>query len=51
MMTAAEAMGLAGIRVLEHPDIAEAALKELHEETNGVYVCPIPGEIGPRLED
>ena len=50
-MTAAEAMGLAGIRVLEHPDIAEAALKELHEETNGVYVCPIPGEIGPRLED
>lgn len=51
VMTAAEAMGLAGIRVLEHPDIAEAALKELHEETNGVYVCPIPGEIGPRLED
>ena len=51
MIMAAKSMGLAGIRVLENPDLAKKALKELHEETNGTYTCPIPKEIGPRLEE
>ena len=51
MLTAGKALALAGIKILENPELAEAAKKELHDETNGVYECPIPKEIGPRLNE
>lgn len=51
MMAAGKVMALAGIRVYEDPGLVEKARAEWKEETGGVYECPIPKEIGPRLED
>ena len=51
MLTAGKVLALAAVRFYEEPELAEAAKKELAEETGGVYECPIPKEIGPRLED
>ena len=51
MLTAAKAMALAGLKVLESPETLQKAHDEWLEETGGVYECPIPKEIGPRLED
>ena len=49
MLTAGKVLALAAVRFYEEPELAEAAKKELAEETGGVYECPIPKEIGPRL--
>lgn len=51
MLTAGKAMALAGIRLFTDPALVEKAREEWKEETGGVYDCPIPKEIGPRLED
>lgn len=51
MITAAKAMALAGLKALESPEILKKAHDEWFQETGGVYDCPIPKEIGPRLED
>ena len=51
MLTAGKVLALAAVRFYEEPELAEAAKKELAEETGGVYECPIPKGIGPRLED
>ena len=51
MLTAGKAMALAGIRLFEDPKIVKKAREEWQEETGGRYDCPIPKEIGPRLED
>ena len=51
MVAAGKVMALAGIRMYEDPGLVERARAEWKEETGGVYECPIPKEIGPRLED
>lgn len=51
MLTAGKAMGLAGIRTLARPELLKQAREELERETGGRYICPIPDDIGPRLED
>ncbi len=51
MLTAGKAMALAAVEIMEHPELARQARKELEEETGGIYECPIPSEIGPRLEE
>lgn len=49
-LNAAAAMAAAGIRMFEEPELVEKARAEWKEEA-GTYVCPIPKEIGPRLDD
>ena len=51
MLAAGKAMALAGIRMLEEPELVKKAREEWMEETGGVYECPIPAGIGPRLEE
>ncbi|MCI8512633.1 MAG: amidohydrolase [Lachnospiraceae bacterium] len=51
MLTAGEAMALAGIRLLERPELLKKAHEEWLAETGGTYDCPIPKEIGPRLTE
>ena len=48
---AAGAISLAVLRVIEEPELLEQARKELNEETNGQYICPIPKDLKPKLED
>ena len=36
---------------MESPEILKKAHDEWMAETNGEYDCPIPKEVGPRLED
>lgn len=43
--TAAATMALSAIKVLENPEIANQARKELNQETGGVYNSPIPNDI------
>jgi aminobenzoyl-glutamate utilization protein B len=50
MLTAGKVLALAGIRVFEDPEIAVRAREEWMEDTKGEYNCPIPKEIGPRLD-
>lgn len=47
MLTAAKALGLAAVEILQHPQIVEEAKKELFAKTHGHYICPIPGDIKP----
>ena len=51
MLTAGKSMALAGIRMMENPELVKKARAEWKEETGGVYECPIPKEVGPRLEE
>ena len=51
MLTAGKAIALAGLRAMESPDILKKAKEEWLEETGGVYECPIPKEIKPRLDE
>lgn len=50
MISAGKVMALTGIRLLEEPELLKKAHEEWLAETGGVYECPIPKEIGPRLE-
>lgn len=49
-LAAGAALARAGIHVFEDSMICEKAKEELIEQTGGKYECPIPKEIGPRLE-
>lgn len=51
MLTAGKVLALAAIRLAEAPDMLEKARAEWMAETGGVYNCPIPKEIGPRLNE
>ena len=51
MLNAGEAMALAALKTMESPEILKKAHDEWMAETNGIYECPIPKEVGPRLED
>ena len=51
MLNAGEAMALAALKTMESPEILKKAHDEWMVETNGEYDCPIPKEVGPRLED
>lgn len=51
MLAAGKAMALAGIRMFEEPELVAKAREEWMEETGGVYECPIPAGVGPRLDD
>ena len=51
MLNAGEAIALAALKTMESPEILKKAHDEWLAETNGSYECPIPKEIGPRLED
>ena len=46
---ASGALALASIKVLQNPDIAKKAKKELKEATGGKYICPIPKDIQPNV--
>lgn len=48
---AAGALALAILHVLENPQLLEQAREELNKDTGGQYICPIPGDLKPRLED
>ncbi len=50
MLNAAAAMAIAGIRMFEEPELVDKARAEWKEEVDS-YQCPIPKEVGPRLED
>lgn len=51
MLTAGKVLALAAIRLAEDPEMLEKARAEWMAETGGVYNCPIPKEIGPRLNE
>lgn len=51
MLTAGKAMALAGIMLFEDPELVKRAREEWLEETGGVYECPIPDGVGPRLNE
>ena len=51
MLTAGKVLALAAIRLVEDPVMLEKARAEWMAETGGVYNCPIPKEIGPRLNE
>lgn len=51
MLNVGEAIALAALKTMESPEILKKAHDEWLAETNGIYECPIPKEIGPRLED
>ena len=51
MLRAGEVLALAATRFIDEPELAEKAKAELKEETGGEYICPIPDEIGPRLDE
>ena len=51
MLRAGEVLALAATRFIDEPELAEKAKAELKEETGGEYICPIPKEIGPRLDE
>lgn len=48
---AAGAIALAVLKVIEEPELLEKARQELNAETGGQYMCPIPKDLKPRLED
>lgn len=51
LLQAGKVMALAGAEMCENPELVEKAREELERSTGGQYICPIPMEIGPRLDD
>ncbi len=51
MLRAGEVMAMTGIRLFEDPELLAKAREEWLEQTGGVYECPIPKTVGPRLND
>ena len=51
MLAAGKVMALAGIRLLEDAELLKKAREEWLEETGGVYECPIPKDVAPRLNE
>ena len=50
MLRAGQSLALAALKTIENPEILQKAHDEWMAETNGEYECPIPPEVGPRLE-
>lgn len=50
VLTAASILAMTSIKVIENSSILALAKEEFTETTEGKYSCPIPQEIGPRLE-
>lgn len=51
MLQAGKVLALAGLRLCEEPQLVEQAKKELERTTGGKYICPVPKEIGPHIDD
>jgi len=51
MLQAGKVLALAGVRFCEEPQLVDKAKEELARTTGGQYVCPVPKEIGPRIDD
>lgn len=51
MLQAGKVMALAGVRFCEEPQLVEKAKAELARTTGGHYVCPVPKESAPRIDD
>lgn len=51
MLTAGKVLALSAIKLIEDPEMLKRARKEWMAVTGGEYICPIPKEVGPRLED
>lgn len=51
MLNAGKVLALTGIRLFEDPELLARARAEWMEETGGVYECPIPKDVKPRLDD
>ena len=51
MLRAGEVMALSGIRLFEDPKLVAKAKAEWKEETGGEYICPIPKDLAPRLNE
>lgn len=51
MLNAGKVLAMTGIRLFEDQEVLKKARAEWLEETGGVYECPIPKDIKPRLND
>ena len=51
MLHAGKVMALAGTKFCEKPELVSKAQDELKRATGGKYVCPIPNELTPHLDD
>ncbi len=51
MLTAGKVLAMTGIRLMEDAEVLAKARAEWLEETGGVYECPIPKDVKPRLDD
>lgn len=50
-LQAGKVLALAGLRFCQEPRLVEQAREELERTTGGKYICPVPKEIGPRIDD
>lgn len=48
--TAAASMALATIKLLNDNDLIEKSKEDLKLDTNGEYICPIPSDLKPKLD-
>ena len=51
MLTAGKVLAMTGIRLFEDQELLAKAREEWMAETGGVYECPIPKEVKPRLNE
>lgn len=51
VLAAGKAMALAAVRVMEDEEVQIKMREDWKRETGGIYHCPIPAEVKPRLED
>ena len=51
MLAAAKAMAHAAATVLKAPAILEKAREEHQKTTGGDYVCAVPDDVKPHIED
>ena len=49
MLQAAKVMGLAGVELMNNPELLKEAWQAFKDE-GSVYVCPIPAEVTPKLD-
>lgn len=51
MLTAGKVLAMTGIRLFEDQELLAKAREEWMAETGGVYECPIPNDVKPRLNE
>jgi len=51
ILSAGAAIALSAIKVIQNPELCKQARQELNNETGGKYICPIPDDIAPRLDE